>query len=387
MNTQLDSSYNEVHKLGAAGGLDGDLHEFRITEQGTALITIYEIIPADLSPLGHSPDGSIWDCLFQEIDLATGSILFQWRSSEHYAITDTYRDIPDDDPFDYFHINSVEKDPKGNYLISSRYMHSVTYISGTTGEILWVLGGKRNNFTDLSDGKATGFMYQHDARWHDKYTTITIFDNAAEDGHIVGPYTRGMRIKIDQKKMTAELVNEYVNPQHIFGVSQGSMQVMDNGHVLLGYGNTGAMTEFAANGIVLCDMHFGPQAYFGSGDIQSYRVFKFNWVGKPTTKPDVQILHNKEDNTTNLYVSWNGATEVAKWVLEGADEVGDKRWETIEELAKEGFETTFSIMSDAPTYVRVKGLDSRGKVLGEGPRWNWKQREVKSLLHAAVVFS
>ena len=104
-------------------------------------------------------------------------------------------------------------------------------------------------------------------------------------------------------------------------------------------------------------------------------VFKFNWVGKPNTKPDVQVLHNKEDNTTNLYVSWNGATEVDKWVLEGADEVGDKGWETVEELSKEGFETTFSIGSDSLTYVRVKGLDHSGNVLGESVLWNWKQLE------------
>jgi hypothetical protein len=274
-------------------------------------------------------------------------------------------------------MNSIDKDPKGNYIVSSRFLHTVTYISGETGEIIWVLGGKRNNFKDLSDGAATGFMYQHDARWQDDYTTITLFDNGAEDGHWVEPYTRGMRIKIDQEAMTAELVNEYVNPNHIFAISQGSLQVLPNSNVLMGYGNTGAMTEYAANGTVLCDVHFGPQAWFGAGDIQSYRTYKFDWVGRPDTKPDVQILPSEDgSNLTSLYVSWNGDTEVRRWILQATNDVEDERWKVIDDEERDGFETQLTIKSDAPHYVRVKGVDGNGKYLVESDPWNWRQEKV-----------
>ncbi len=142
--------------------LDGDLHDFRITEEGTAIFTVYQVVTTDLNSLGkHLPNGEVWDCLIQEIDLATGELIFQWRALDHYAVTDTYRDIGDDGPigraFDFFHMNSITKDLKGNYLTSSRYMHSITYINGKTGEVIWVLGGKRNMFKDLSKGKATNF--------------------------------------------------------------------------------------------------------------------------------------------------------------------------------------------------------------------------------------
>jgi hypothetical protein len=375
---QLDSSYNEVYKFGAANGFDGDLHEFRITPEGTALITVYEIIDADLTPFGHEADGKIWDSLIQEIDLETGQLIFQWRASEHHELTETMRDIPNADPFDWFHINSIDKDLQGNYLVSSRYLHALTYISGWTGEIIWVLGGKRNNFTDLSDGRATGFMYQHDARWEDDYTTITLFDNGAEDGHLVEPYTRGMRIKIDQDAMTAELVLEYINPHHIHAVSQGSLQVLPNGNVLMGYGNSGAMTEYASNGTVLCDVHFGPQDWFTSGDIQSYRTYKFDWVGKPATRPDVAIetLTLSETEMTILYVSWNGATEVRRWVLQGTDDVQRGRWEDLLVEEKDGFETQIIIPDAAPTYVRVCGRDQDGKLLGDSDVWMWREDKV-----------
>ena len=80
---QLDTSYNEVFKIAAAGGLDADLHDFRITEEGTAVITAYEVVHADLTELGRPWGGLIWDCLIQEIILSTGELIFQWRAADY----------------------------------------------------------------------------------------------------------------------------------------------------------------------------------------------------------------------------------------------------------------------------------------------------------------
>jgi hypothetical protein len=65
-------------------------------------------------------------------------------------------------PWDYFHINSVDRDSKGNYVISARHCKAVYYIDGSTGEILWKLGGKNSTFTM---GENTHFAFQHDARF------------------------------------------------------------------------------------------------------------------------------------------------------------------------------------------------------------------------------
>ena len=51
-------------------------------------------------------------------------------------------------------------------------------IDHINGEVLWNLGGKLNEFTDLSHGAAMDFSWQHDACWHND-TIITLFDNAA----------------------------------------------------------------------------------------------------------------------------------------------------------------------------------------------------------------
>jgi hypothetical protein len=151
------------------GKFYGDLHEFKITENDTALVTIYDTIPANLSSIGGPELGWLLDGVFQEIDIATGQLIFEWRASEHLPISSTFMEIDDHgqsegDPFDYFHINSVDKDTWGNYLISARHTHTVSNIDSTTGALLWTLGGRVNEFTDLSDGAVTNFSWQHDAR-------------------------------------------------------------------------------------------------------------------------------------------------------------------------------------------------------------------------------
>lgn len=376
---QLDSTYTQVRQISSVGPIQGDLHEFRFTRNGTALLTVYEITPADLSPIGGPSNGWVWDGAIQEIDLATGNLLFTWKSTDHYHMNDTYHkyggggDSPSN-PFDYFHINSIDKDDRGNYLISARYTHSVTYIDGRTGSVLWQLGGKRNSFADLTDGRATNFAWQHDARWHNNNSAITLFDNGAEAGLYTSEHSRGMRIAINESDMTARLTTEYVNPAHpIISSSQGSTQVLANGNVLVGYGYNGAFTEFSANGAVLCDTHFGPEARFESGDVQSYRVQKARWVGRPNTKPDVRV------EGSSVYASWNGATEVHRWVLQDADyaqmdgaesgevgfedEVGEAWW-PVQTVEKAGFETELRFGVTVRRYVRVVALDREGRVLG-----------------------
>ncbi|KAG4435469.1 hypothetical protein IFR05_009041 [Cadophora sp. M221] len=365
----LDTSYNQVMKIGAVGGLDGDLHEFRITEQGTAFFTVYEIVQVDLTKLGKSSFGPIWDCLIQEIDIVTGELLFQWRAADHFSIADTYREISDrGEPgreLDWFHMNSIDKDPRSNYFVSSRYLHAITYINGRTGEIIWTLGGKKNMFKDLSNGHATSFAYQHDARWSDNYTTITLFNNAVDDEHPRIAVTRGLRIRINQKEMTAELVADYVNPHKIRGISQGSFQTLPNGNAFMGYGNTAAFTEYSHNGTVLCDTHYGPESQFGAGHVQSYRIYKYEWHGWPTSDPDVAIFRD-DDKGFRLFVSWNGATEVKEWMLQATEEpeTDDEDWEDLASLERVGFETQFDLGSSYQRYMRVLGLDSSGRVLG-----------------------
>ncbi|KAF7558594.1 hypothetical protein G7046_g5555 [Stylonectria norvegica] len=360
----LDRTYNLTRNIGAANGLDGDLHEFLITDQGTAMITIYKVVDYDLSS-HNTPISSIWDSIVQEIDIETGAVIFEWYASQHIKVSDSYRPIKDD-PWDWFHINSIEKDEDGNYIISSRYTHAIYKIDGKTGDIIWILGGKGNSFYDLSEGKATNFAFQHDARWHNNFTELTLFDNT-DDGYNDGlANPRGLRLRVDQAAMTVSVITEYKNPSRFPASSQGSVQDLENGNVLVGYGYASAYTEFSHDGAVLCDTHFGPQTQFGNGSIQSYRVYKLPWKGMPTADPDLVVA---QDNAGiwRAYFSWNGATEVAEWVLQGSDDPDNEEnhpWRVLGIRPPTGFETAMMLGADHPKYIRVVALDSMANVLG-----------------------
>jgi len=280
----LDQSYQVYKTISATNDLDGDLHEFKITENGTALMTVYKGTTADLTAFGIASQGWIYDSIFQEIDIETGELLFEWRASEHYRIEDTFHTIeaearrPDSSDrtdsaigmesksaWDFFHINSVDKDTQGNYYISSRYMHSITCIS-PSGEIVWILGGKQNQFTDLSNGAATNFKFQHHARVHEN-NILTIFDNGKYDARSDNAeYSRGLLVRLDLANMTATVLQEYVHPDRVLVGSQGSVQLLpDSRHAVVGWGYVPAFTEFDTDGSVLCDVHIAPSIVWNLG--------------------------------------------------------------------------------------------------------------------------
>ncbi|KAJ6070854.1 hypothetical protein N7467_012173 [Penicillium canescens] len=401
----LNSRYEETYKVRGVNGLPADLHEFNITPDETAVFAVYETRPADLRVVGGPENGWIFDGVFQEVDIETNELLFQWRASEHFNLNDGYRGTEgtgnsEDAPWDFFHINSIDKDARGNFLISSRYMSCLTYIDGKTGDIIWRLGGTQNSFTDLSDGAATNISWQHHARFQEEDAdadpesedypkrAITIFDNSSRGKGAPENRSRGLFVDIDEKTLTARVRHEYWNPLQISSQSQGSVQVLDNGNVLVGYGFDAAWTEFSMDGEVLCNVHFGPSGGFGDGNIVSYRVFKHQWVGRPTSSPDAAFAE------TYVAVSWNGATEVKSWVLEGdvdtrngtnGNEFNDWKIQHPEHLddfvfvsavPKSGFETVVPVPSDMPyRTLRVVALGNEGKFLGVTASVEWKPEE------------
>jgi hypothetical protein len=358
--------------INPVGSYGGDLHDFQLTPDGTALVTIYDPIMMDLRSVGGPKIGWINDCLFQELDIATGELIFEWRASDKFAVGTTYEMLSGetgnrrDSAFDFFHINSVDKEEQGNYIISSRHMHAIFCISRSTGDVLWTLGGKDNEFKDLSNGEATGFSWQHDARWHMESSTITLFDNAAHAHNDPERESRGMTIHLDIPRREATVLATYHHPHQLKSVSQGNLQLIDDiGRVIVGWGHGAAYSEFSTHGELLCNVHFGASAFFDFGRVVSYRALKGDWVGNPRTQPDAVVVDDM------VYVSWNGATEVVDWRLEAWD--GDDIEETnspgnftsIGDFEKTGFETTIPLPDDStyPIY-RLAALDAEGNILG-----------------------
>ena len=377
MLDQMDDQYQMYKTLHAVGaGLDGDLHEFTITRDDTAIITIYHTIPFDLSDFNvtgaDNKDTYISESMFQEIDIETNELLFQWRAIDHIPLSANLRGPGDrgrtlETAWDWFHINSVEKDPNGNYLISSRYAHALYYIDGRSGDIIWSLGGTSNDFADLSGGRATSLARQHHARWADNYTAITVFDN----GDDIDPQlwrSRGMKVAVDTTNMTVKVLAEAYHPDNYTTYSQGSTQQLDNGNLLVGWGNTGAFTEFSSDGReVLCDWQYealfsGENGTWDAGKVESYRVFLRQWKGYPQ---DVPVVAYVEDEKA-FYVTWNGATELRHWRLEGRSDISanTESWELVSQFARAGFESNVTLGDEPYDMFRLTALDAYMETLG-----------------------
>jgi len=344
----LDHSYREIARFGAGNGYEGDHHEFLITPEDTALITIYSEVPWDLSYIGGPTNSAVLDGIVQEVDIETGEVLFEWHSLEHVALEESYYEPPPDlkTSFDYFHINSIDVYDAEHLLISARRTSTVYKVDRKTGEVAWRLGGKMSTF-DMGLGTRTD--YQHDARYHDN-GIITIFDNGRVKKN---EPSRGIVVEIDEDAMSARLVGEYTHPDKIFSDTQGNLQILPNSNVFMGWGSEPYFCEFSKDGELLFDASF-------PSELESYRAFRFPWKGQPQDEPALVIEQGPEDEVT-LYVSWNGATEVATWqVLAGP---GPDRLEPTASVPKKGFETAITAHTDKP-YIGVKAKDRTGRVLG-----------------------
>jgi hypothetical protein len=346
-----DSSYRTIATVNAGHGLQADLHEFVITPQDTALITAFRPMAADLSALGGPRQGTVLSGTVQEIDIASGQVLFQWDSLDHVPVTDTYVPFAGGTkaaPFDYFHINSIAIAPDGDLLISARNTSTIYKLARPSGAVQWRLGGKRSSF---QMGPGATFWFQHHVSPQGA-NTLSIFDDGGSPP-AKEAQSRGILLNLDTSTMKATLRRAYTHPAGLLAANQGSMQVLADGRVLVGWGNLPYFSEFSADGTLIMD------GQFPVGD-QSYRAFAADWTGHPTDKPAVAARVNPAGGSA-VYASWNGATELDTWtVLAGQtanalEKAGSQR--------HSGFETMITVNSAGP-YFAVTAVDASGHPLG-----------------------
>ena len=349
-----DTSYRTIATVNGGNGLQVDLHEFVISPQGTALVTANRPVTTNLSRVGGSKQGVALSGVVQEIDIATGRVLFEWSSIDHVPVTDTFVRFSGGTaavPFDYFHVNSISIAPDGGLLLSARNTSTVYQVSRSTGQVAWQLGGKRSSF---KMGPGATFWFQHHVLPQGR-DTLSIFDDGGSPP-AKERQSRAILLNLDTSAMRATLQRSFVHPAGLAAANQGSMQVLADGEVLVGWGNLAYFSQFTANGTLILD------GQFPVGD-QSYRAFTAAWTGHPADKPAAAARVNPAGGSV-VYASWNGATEVNTWtVLAGKTasaltHIGSQR--------RSGFETMITVNAAGP-YFAVKALDASNHVLGRSP--------------------
>lgn len=355
-----DSSYQVKQVIKAFNGAVADLHEFVITPQGTALISAYRThSAADLTKLGGPKSGYIFSGVFQEIDIATGTLLFEWDSYDPatppVAVTETHLPFPAGkgtkaDPFDYFHINSIDKDTAGDYVVSGRHTWTIYKISKADGAILWRMNGKKSDFTM---GPGASYAWQHHVRPHG-HGQLTVFDNGAADiVTATEKQSRALILAFDEAARKVTLVRAYTHPgARVLAKALGSAQILPGGEMFVNWGTERRFSQFSADGQLLLD---GKMVLGAS----SYRGFSKEWTGHPAELPAV-AARPRSGGGSIVYASWNGATGVASWTaFAGRTATSLARAGAI---ARSGFETAIPVTSAGP-YFAVQAHDAAGRAL------------------------
>lgn len=235
------------------------------------------------------------------------------------------------------HVNSVDLFPDDDFLLSLRQSSTLYKISHRSGNIVWRIGG---NQSDFALPKEAEFHFQHHGRVHVQNGThivISLLDNSKRgprDDHPARKHSAGLVIALDTIAMTGELIAEYAYPHEAHTWKRGSMHLLPNGNAFMCWAEEMHISEHAADGRLLMEAHVLPH-------LDTYRAYKYEWIGQPLTPPDVysSAFLTGSNVSTIVYVSWNGATEVAQWKLyEG--ERATKRLLTSAE--RKGFETVMT---------------------------------------------
>jgi hypothetical protein len=357
-----NTAYQRIGAVHAGNGYHADLHEFRLTPEGTAWIDMFDPIDMNLSPYGGLRDGVVTDSVIQEIDVKTGLVMWEWHALGHIPIGESHNPAPKASyPWDYVHINSISPggtgpslatgtagaDEPGGVLLSSRNTWTLYDVDLRSGQIRWRLGGEHSSF---KLGPGTRTYWQHDAEWQPG-GLISVFDNGSDPPK--EKQSRGLLLDPNTQTHTVTLVKQFANPtQTLLASSQGNTLSLPGGDWLMGYGGLPNFTEYDASGHVLLDGTLGK-------NVQDFRTYLYPWSAQAPGVPSV-LAKPAAGGAIAVAVSWNGATEVASWqVLAGAS---PSALAPVATAAKNGFQTSIAVPAAGP-YVAVRALSASGATI------------------------
>lgn len=178
---------------------------------------------------------------------------------------------------------------------------------------------------------------------------MSLFNNAAtrftEDNQ-----TEGVVIDVDLKNMRAKSLYKLADPEDpLITRTQGSLQIMGepgSSNMMIGYGSIPKFKEYDADGNVVLAGHFG------GGKAQSYRAFKYDWHATPYYNPRIAIRH-PSIYTTDVYMSWNGATDYDNWLIYSMPAMNATRDQgrVVARVERTGFESHFAFETTSPKYI------------------------------------
>ena len=267
---EMNTVYAIVDSFYCKNGYHADEHELRVLDDGSSYMLSYDPEIVDMSQIisGGNPNATVVGLVIQKLD-ANKSVVFQWRSWDHFNILDVLHQNLYASNIDYVHGNAIEVEDDGNILLSSRHLCEITKINTSNGSMIWRWGGVHNQFTFLND--TIGFSYQHAIRRLPNGNLI-MFDN----GNYHRPvFSRAVEYSMDTANKTVTQVWQYRHTPDIQSSAMGYAQRLSNGNTLISWGAANpTLTEVTSAGETELELSLPNVIY-------SYRTTKSDWNGDP----------------------------------------------------------------------------------------------------------
>jgi hypothetical protein len=152
---------------------------------------------------------------------------------------------------EWTHSNSLMYDEADDaYYMMSKTLDALFKIDRATGELVWQLGGRDDEFTLVGDG----MIFDHSHMSHVWTGGFAVFDNRV---HTPPKVSRAVAYEVDEANRTVEQVWEFVEPSGGFTGRLGDVRKLDSGNYLVAWGGLGRVSEITADGEVVWEVSVG----------------------------------------------------------------------------------------------------------------------------------
>jgi hypothetical protein len=287
----MDSLFNVYDSIACKNGLVMDPRDLQISGAGNYLLIGSETLEQDLSKQKLFNNGTVTGnknsklkCdVIQELD-KNKRVIFEWHGKDHFSLEDVDPEyLTDPVNIDWLHFNAVHYDTDGNILLSIKKTNQVVKISRANGNIIWRLGGKKNEFIFTNDSAM--FKGQHDIR-RLKNGHITLFDNGCGCSP---PHPESAKeYVLDEQNKKAIMVWQYKNNPKYHSLGYCNVQRLPDGKTLVNYGRSDHLNVI----FNLIDKNGKKIFEVSSNDsLRNYRAYFYPEVSAKFTLPSIRITY------------------------------------------------------------------------------------------------
>ena len=227
----------------AAGGKHKIIHhDVRMDKYGHIVTLIRNSKIVDMRPYGGSGMDTLGGDGILVMD-TTGKELWTWSVWDVWDISK--------DPYikrfayDRFHINCINFDTDGNYLVSVAIEDQIWKINAKTGKIMWKLGKDG----DFKMDTTCYFSFQHSVHINPQ-GDLMVFDNS-----LWKKVSGGVSFKLDTVNKVATTVIKATLPPNKYTSRMGSAYLLPNGNLLQTSSKTGCVMVTDQKGKILWELN------------------------------------------------------------------------------------------------------------------------------------